>query len=114
MKVFWGGDDELTIHDVLDEINEDLVEPYAYSTINTVVVRLQRKGLLDRRRIGKAHAYWPVMDRDEFERSRARRSARSFLKQFGDLAVAEFADEVKADPDRLAKLRQVMSEDDEG
>ncbi len=37
----------------------------AYTTLMTTLDRLYRKGLLDRRRLGRAFAYEPLLSRDE-------------------------------------------------
>ena len=108
MLVLWGHQGELTVHEVLEGLNEDRIEPYAYSTVVTVMTRLARKGLLQRRRVGKAHAYWPTMDPEEFVRSRAGRAARSMMAEFGDLALAGFVDEVRSDPEQLRKLKELL------
>ncbi|MEP6658604.1 MAG: BlaI/MecI/CopY family transcriptional regulator [Acidimicrobiales bacterium] len=42
----------------------------AYSTVLTVLIRLWKKGRLERRRDGKAHAYRPVATREDYAAAR--------------------------------------------
>jgi len=46
-----------------------LTEPLAYTTIMTTLDRLFRKGVLERKRAGKAYVYWAVGPRVELEGS---------------------------------------------
>lgn len=110
--VFWDANgEELTVQAVLDAINSDRIEPYAYSTIMTVVVRLLEKGLLDRRRVGKAHAYRAILEPQDFLRERAERSARAMLAEYGDLALTGFVAAARTHPGQLAKLRELLKDD---
>ncbi len=44
--------------------------PLAYTTVMTILVRLWRKGRLERQRDGRAYAYRPVMSREEHAAAR--------------------------------------------
>lgn len=44
------------------EVREALGETLAYTTVLTILVRLEGKGVLERERRGRAHAYRPVAD----------------------------------------------------
>ena len=61
MSVFWSSDGNLTPR----EVGQQLGTKLAYTTIMTVVVRLWRKGLLDRQRRGNAFEYRAIVDRNE-------------------------------------------------
>ncbi|MDQ3342954.1 MAG: BlaI/MecI/CopY family transcriptional regulator [Actinomycetota bacterium] len=63
MHVVWQeGDVFLSVRDVLGRLDEDL----AYTTVMTVMNRLYEKGLLRRRRDGRAWLYRPAMTREAF------------------------------------------------
>jgi predicted transcriptional regulator len=111
MAIVWrhaGG--PLTVNDVLDELNDSHARPRAYTTVMSVLVRLARKGLLDRRREGRAYLYWADTDPDGAIRKEASTQARGLLDDYGELAVAGFVDGVADDPEMLAALRRYVDE----
>lgn len=68
MRVVWGQDGWLTpgeVRDVLPRGNR-----LAYTTVMTVLVRLWKKGLLERQRDGKAFAYHAVESLEEWTAQR--------------------------------------------
>ena len=80
---------------------------YHYNTVMTVMSRLADKGVLTRRREGRAHVYAPVQDRAEFMALVSRDVAEGLLREFGALAIAQFIDAADAvDPALLAELRR--------
>ena len=63
MAVLWGAPDRLLqVREVRERLGEDL----AYTTVMTLLVRLHAKGLLTRRRRGRAWAYRPKISRSEY------------------------------------------------
>ncbi len=53
------------VHDLLPGRDQ-----LAYSTVLTVLIRLWKKGRLERQKVGKAHAYRPIESREEHVASR--------------------------------------------
>ena len=49
------------------QVQDRLGDPPAYTTVMTTLDRLYRKGLLDRRKVGKAFAYTAVAPRAEVD-----------------------------------------------
>lgn len=63
MRVAWDhAGEHLQVRDVLTELEDDL----AYTTVMTVMNRLFEKGLLRRRRVGRAWAYKPSSTREAY------------------------------------------------
>lgn len=60
MDVLWDSETHLSPAEVRERLDVDR----AYTTVMTVLVRLWKKGLLERIRDGKAFVYKPVVDRD--------------------------------------------------
>jgi predicted transcriptional regulator len=58
MGVLWADDAPLTAAEVWRAIGGDL----AYNTVQTILIRLHDKGLVERRKEGRGHVYWPVQD----------------------------------------------------
>jgi predicted transcriptional regulator len=60
MTALWQGsaDEPLTPGDVQAHLGDGL----AYNTVQTILIRLHEKGLVERRKAGRSHAYWAVND----------------------------------------------------
>lgn len=102
MNVLWDRGGRLTpgeVHEVLAE-----QRALAYTTVMTILVRLWRKGRLDRRRDGRAYAYRPVQTREEHAATRM----SELLVGVGDrtTALGHFVEEL--DPADLAQLRRML------
>jgi len=85
-------------------------EPLAYTTVQTMLNVLQRKGKVKRKLVGKAYEYRPVLSRE-----RALRDAASDLldRMFGGSVDALLMSLVKSrqiDAKKLAKLQQLIDE----
>lgn len=58
LKVLWAADRPL----LPAEINDELGAGHAYTSIATILTRLQAKGLVDRQPVGRAFAYRATVD----------------------------------------------------
>jgi predicted transcriptional regulator len=102
MAIMWAGGDAMTAAEVQTAIGGDL----AYNTVQTILTRLYEKKLLQRRRAGRGHAYWPVEDAATATAARMKAALgdrvdrRAVLQQF-----AATLDDADAD-----LLRQVLAE----
>jgi predicted transcriptional regulator len=105
MDVLWDAADWVTPADVHATIATKR-RPRAYTTVMTILVRLWTKGLLERRRLGRAYAYRPVATRDEWAAHRM----YEFLEAAGDrsAALSHFVDEI--DGREAARLRRLLDE----
>ncbi len=99
--------EQSTVREVLSALN-DGEKARAYTTVMTIMARLDSKGLLTRERHGKTDLYKPVMSRDEYLAARAEGEVKALIDEFGDLALAQFAEQVeKLDARRLDSLRKL-------
>ncbi len=64
MEVVWDQGGWLTTHDVLDALIAE--RQLAYTTVMTILVKLWKKGLLERHKDGRAYAYHAVHTREEW------------------------------------------------
>lgn len=64
MQVAWDQDGWLTPGEVREALPQGAY--LAYTTVMTVLVRLWKKGLLERQRDGKAFAYHPIESREQW------------------------------------------------
>jgi predicted transcriptional regulator len=66
MEVLWERGGWLTAGEINDALD---ARSRAYTTVSTIVARLWRKGLLERQRDGRAHAYRALESREEYAAS---------------------------------------------
>ena len=99
--------EEATVRSVTDALADDADGPRSYTTVLTVMTRLDRKGFLDRRREGKKDIYVPAVDRVDYMRVRSEVEVDALLDAYGDLALTEFARRfAQLDPARQRALRR--------
>jgi BlaI family transcriptional regulator, penicillinase repressor len=102
--------EEATVRDVLEALNSGRKQR-AYTTIMTIMARLDEKGLLQRRKRGKTHVYRPAMSREEYLEARAQSEVDGLVADYGDLALAHFARQLGTlDPKRRRQLRELAEE----
>lgn len=112
METIWKRGGESTVREILEALNRRKRQQRAYTTVMTIMARLDRKGLLERTRVGRTDVYRPVMDREGYLKARAEAEVRAIVDEFGDLALARFSAELdKIDGDRLRKLRTLARRD---
>jgi predicted transcriptional regulator len=58
MGVLWQRRAEMTATEVQAALGSGL----AYNTVQTILIRLHQKGMVQRRRAGRGHTYWPAKD----------------------------------------------------
>ena len=111
MEEMWGRA-EATVRDVQHALNARATKQRAYTTLLTVMTRLDAKGLLVRRREGRFDVYSAALGRDEYLAARAEASVEALVEDFGDLALAHFARHIGGlDPQRLETLRRIADGD---
>lgn len=100
----------VTVREVHERLSRD--RPLAYTTVMTVMGRLAEKGMLGRRRHGKAYLYRPTRSREQLRGDLAADVARALLKDFGQVAVVQFVRELdRVDPGALARLGDLAEEE---
>jgi predicted transcriptional regulator len=101
---------EAPVRAVMEALNKGSRTPRAYTTYMTVMSRLDRKGLLERRREGKTDFYRPTLAREEYLNRRAEAEVDAVVAQYGDVALAHFARQVDLDPKRLEELKRLAEQ----
>jgi predicted transcriptional regulator len=82
---------EATVRSVTDALASVEDGERSYTTILTVMTRLDKKGFLDRRREGKRDVYVAAVDQDVYRHARSEAEVDALLEAYGDLALAQFA-----------------------
>jgi len=93
---------------VLDKLRSK--RKVAYTTVMTVMARLHDKGLLKRTLDASgAYVYSSVRDKKEFLVSASKNAINNLIKEFGDVAVAQFIDIMESgDTKKLKEWRQKL------
>jgi predicted transcriptional regulator len=100
-----------TVREVMDACNARAVKPRAYTTYMTIMMRLDSKALLKRRRKGVADTYWPRVARETYQELRAAAGVDELVAEFGDVALVQFARAMKVlDPAHARALREHVRE----
>lgn len=102
LSVLWSSDEPLNPGDVRD----GLVDPPAYTTVMTILSRLWQKGIVTRKREGRAYTYRPKVTEAELAATRM----RAHLDGAGDRAavLSRFVDTLTRRDERL--LRKILEE----
>lgn len=99
---------ETTVRSVMEEINKRAGKSRAYTTYMTIMSRLHKKGVLQRRRDGKADYYAPTYEREEYMALRARSQVEDLVAAYGDVALSHFAQQMaNLDPARRRALQRL-------
>jgi predicted transcriptional regulator len=105
MEVLW----QLRSATVADVLAATPEPPLAYTTVLTMLRILEQKGFLERRADGRAHTYFPIVERDDAVGSAVGDLVRSFFGDSkGELAVRLIAESRPSD-DELAKIKALIS-----
>jgi predicted transcriptional regulator len=96
MDVVWAAGAPVRVREVSDRLNRD--RPLAFTTVQTVMEILYRKGWLDRRKDGRAYRYEAVRSRDDYAAglladalSASDDPAAALVRLVGDLEPGEIA-----------------------
>ena len=100
-----------SVREVRERVNPEL----HYNTVLNIMERLEKKGVLARRRQGRAHVYFPRLSQEEFARSVTGSVLRGLIGELGDDAIAAFVDALEeASPDAVDRLRTLLRTRAEG
>lgn len=81
----------------------------AYTTVATVFQRLEQKGFITKKIKGFANLYKPRISREAYGKRLADNFLSSFIKSFGDVAIASFADSIeRLSPKKRAYLLKLL------
>ncbi len=97
LDAVWRHGGEVAVRDLQAEFSS-----LAYTTLMTTMDRLHRKGVLERRKIGRAFAYRAVSSREELESGFVARALQPLLRGANaEPILSFFVEEVSRQDDRL-------------
>lgn len=106
MEIVWASKESITVRVVFEVLSKR--RKIAYTTVMTIMNRLVNKKLLKRVAEGKAYSYQAIYSKDKFLTKMFHEILQSFIKSFGDVAVANFTKEIEKIP--LAKRRKLIKQ----
>jgi predicted transcriptional regulator len=100
-----------SVGEVLEALNAEGKRPLAYTTVMTILVRLQDKGYLTREREGRHFRYAPAVDESSLPAQAGRRELSRLIERYGADSVAEFAADLGegALAERLASMARMRT-----
>ena len=98
---------------ILDVLNRDAERPLAYTTVMTILVRLNEKGYATREQHGRQFEYSAAVAPDELADAAGRRELGRLLERYGAPAVARFAEDLERESPDLVRRLRALAESDE-
>lgn len=107
MDQIWAQGDA-SVRSVMEAMNVGVSNPRAYTTYMTIMVRLEAKGVVRRRRKGKTDCYSPVFSPEEYQQVRAESEIDAIVREYGEVALTQFARRIaRLDPERRDALERL-------
>jgi predicted transcriptional regulator len=105
MNVLWERG-SATVSEVLEELPDEL----AYTTVLTILRRLEDKGHVRHDSEGKAHRYLPLLEREDVQDSAIQRMTRKLFRDSPRLLMTRLLGRGELSPDQLRELRTLLDQ----
>ncbi len=105
MNVLWERG-SATVSEVLEELPDEL----AYTTVLTILQRLEDKGHVGHDSEGKAHRYLPRLEREEVQDSAIQRMTRKLFRDSPRLLMTRLLGRGELSSDQLRELRTLLDQ----
>ena len=90
------------------EVREQLHEEFAYTTVSTMLRILEEKGYVRHEEEGRAHRYFPTIDRETAGTTALRRMLDTVFGGSAELLVTNLVNDQKLPKSKIAKLRTLL------
>lgn len=107
LDALWGSAQPLSVRDVLAQIRRR--SALAYTTVLTVLDRLHQKGLVNRRKRGRAFLYLPALTKAEWLGQRAARVLASDNSESAAVMAAFLDSAERTDPEIVKQLTELIA-----
>jgi len=106
MEVLWTRG-ESSVKDILEAFSND--RDTSYSTVITVTNRMAQKGLLKKRKVGKAYFYKPIYDREQFYELISKKVVEGVSEFSFKSAMVHFVDYMaQVDPEKIEYFSKLI------
>jgi predicted transcriptional regulator len=92
------------------EVREKLRDELAYTTVLTVLRKLEAKGYVGHEEEGRAHRYLPLVARDAARRSALRDLSLKFFKGSAALLLTHLVSDQKLTDEEIRRIRRLLGE----
>jgi predicted transcriptional regulator len=90
------------------EVRGALDDPLAYNTVLTILRRMEDKGYLRHEEEGRAHRFYPLVERDQARGSALRRLLDRVFGGSPELLLTRLVAERKLSPSQIRRLNDVL------
>jgi len=104
LSVIWSSTEPMCVRRVLEHLRGQ----YAYTTIMTMMSRMEKKGLLKRLAQGKSFVYTYTEDKTRYANKHLGFLYHSLVDTYGELAISQFVDSIKADNKNIKLLEEYL------
>jgi predicted transcriptional regulator len=101
-----------TARQVLEALNRDAKRSLAYTTVMTILVRLNEKGYATREPVGRQFEYRAAVGPEGLVDAAGRRELERLLERYGAPAVARFAEDLAPENPNLVRRLRALAEGD--
>ena len=109
---------ELDVMDVLwetrtatvAEVRERLSDELAYTTVLTVLRTLEEKGYVGHEEEGRAHRYFPRVERQAAEKSALSRMLHKLFKDSPEMLLTHLVSDRRVSDEELRRMRRLLDE----
>ncbi len=105
MEVLWASG-SATVSDVQEALEDRL----AYTTVLTVLRVLEEKGHVRHEEEGRAHRYFPVVERTEARRSAVERLVGRVFGGSAEALLTQLVSDRRLSPEAIARIRSTLDE----
>ncbi len=92
------------------EVQEGVADELAYTTVLTILRTLEKKGHVRHETEGRAHRYFPLVERAEAQESAIRRITRKLFSGSPELVMAQLLKERGLTEGQLKRLRDLVDD----
>lgn len=110
MDILWEGQN-YSARDILTKLEKK--RKRAYTTVATILQRLNDKGLVNRKESAGGYIYTPKISKEKYTKNAAQSFLSKFINSFGDTAIASFADSIDKLPEKKREYFLEMLEDND-
>jgi BlaI family transcriptional regulator, penicillinase repressor len=105
MQVLWDRG-SATVAEVRDALGGEL----AYTTVLTIMRRLEEKGYISRAQEGRAHRYMPTIGPEDARESALKRLTRGLFNGSAELLISELVSGENLSRDQLRRIRDLVED----
>ena len=109
MEAVWAAGTPVTVSDIAATFDRRR-KKLAYSTVKTILTNLAEKGYLEKRSVGRANEFRPLLTRSDLEIEVVGDVVESLMRDYRNPLLAHLADEFAQDPAATAELERLVAQ----